>query len=324
MLGRGDLERLLPVADLVEAMTELFRRRATRGVEAPPRTSLPADGHGVLLLMPAGLRDGPGSLGAKLVSVFPGNRARGEPTLYATYVLLDGASGRPLALMEGTTLTGLRTGATSALAARLLARPDASRVVCFGTGAQAACQLVALAAVRRLRHVAVVGRDPQRARAFAETMRARLGVPVELAPDPRAAVRAADLVTCATTSPSPVLFGADLQPGTHVDLVGAFRPSEREADTEAIRRARAVVDTYEGAFAEAGDLLIPLREGAIDRGHVVAELAEVVTGVRAGRTGPEDITLFKSVGWAPEDLAAARLAWERAQALGLGREVSLD
>lgn len=312
------------MADLVEAMAELFRLRAAGGVEAPPRTGLSVNGHGVVLLMPARLRHPPAPLGTKFVSVFPGNRARGQPTLYATYLLLDGTSGRPLALMEGTTLTGLRTGATSALAARLLARPDASRVVCFGAGAQAACQLVGLAAVRRLRHVAVVGRNPERARAFAEAMRARLGVPVEVAPEPRAAVQAADIVTCATTSPVPVLCGADLRPGTHVDLVGAFRPSEREADTETIRRARVVVDTYEGALAEAGDLLIPIEEGAIGRGHVVAELAEVVTGARTGRTGPEDITLFKSVGWAPEDLAAARLAWDRARELGLGREVSLS
>jgi ornithine cyclodeaminase len=236
---------------------------------------------------------------------------------------MDGATGQPVALLEGTYLTALRTGATSALAARLLARADARRVVCFGAGVQAAMQLACLAAVRPLERVAVVGRNPDRARRFAaETSRA-LGLPVEVAPDARAAVRGADIVTCATTSPAPVVFGADLRPGVHLDLVGAFRPTEREADTEAVRKARVVVDTYAGALEEAGDVLLPLREGAIERAHILAELAELVTGARTGRRSDADITLFKSVGWALEDLAAARLAYDRARAERLGAEVAL-
>lgn len=324
ILSRGDLERLLPPPHVIDALEAAFRLHAAGRATAPARSVVGVGDEGALLLMPAmmGAEAGP-ALGTKLVTVYAGNRARGHPTIYASYVLMDGGTGQPLALLEGTFLTALRTGAASALAARLLARRDARRVVCFGAGVQAGFQLACLAAVRKPERVAVAGREPGRARRFAETMRERLGIPVEVAADPRNAVREADIITCATTSPIPVVFGADLRPGTHVDLVGAFRPTDREADTQAVSGARVVVDTYAGALEEAGDILIPMREGAFDRGHIAAELAEVVTGVRAGRTSDDEITVFKSVGWALEDLATARLAYNRARAEGVGREVSL-
>lgn len=325
VLARADVERLLAPGDVIAAVESAFVAAGRGRATVPPRTGLAAGEDGVLLVMPAALRDAGGGagLGAKLVSVYERNRERGHPTLHAVYVLLEGATGRPLAVLEATFLTGIRTGATSALAARLLARPTAGRVVCFGAGAQARWQLECLAAVRPVREVTVVGRDPRRAKAFAGMMAERLGVPVAVADDPRRAVREADLITCATTSRTPVVFGADLPPGCHLDLVGAFRPTDREADSEAVRRARVVVDTYAGALEEAGDLLIPLKEGAITRDHIVAELSEVVTGARPGRRGDDDITLFKSVGWALEDLATARLAYERARGRGVGCEVPL-
>jgi ornithine cyclodeaminase/alanine dehydrogenase-like protein (mu-crystallin family) len=305
-------------------MVEAFRRYGGGACTVPPRGTTPVGHEGVLLTMPAAFGDGSDrGLGVKQVTVYPGNRARGHPTLYATYTLMDGSTGQPLALLEGTFLTAIRTGATSALAARLLARPDACRVACFGAGVQARFQLLCLAALRPLERVVVIGRTPARARAFVETMRAALGIALELGDDPHRAVREAQLVVCATTSPTPVVSGADLAPGTHVDAVGAFRPSDRELDSEAIRRARVVVDTYAGALEEAGDLLIPMREGVIGEAHVAAELAEVVTGRRPGRTSPDDITVFKSVGFALEDLAAAQLAYERARAQGIGKEVNL-
>jgi alanine dehydrogenase len=325
VLTRADLERLLPAAEVIEAMAAVFRLHAAGRAVAPARTGIPVAEAGTLLLMPAAAHEpgGPAMAGAKLVSVHPKNRERGQPTVHASYLLIDGATGHALAHLEGTYLTAVRTGATSALAARLLARADARRVVCFGAGVQAGFQLAALAAVRALERVAVVGRDPGRARSFAATMTRRLAVPVEVAGDARAAVRDADIVTCATTSATPVVFGADVRPGTHLDLIGAFRPTDREADTEALRRSRVVVDTYDGTLAEAGDVLIPLREGAFNRAHVAAELAEVVVGSKAGRTREDEITVFKSVGWALEDLAAARLACNRARSAGLGMEVAL-
>ncbi|MBI4637152.1 MAG: ornithine cyclodeaminase family protein [Candidatus Rokubacteria bacterium] len=328
VLSRGDLESVLAPADVIEALEAALRLHGEGRAVVPPRSVAPV-GDGVLLLMPAAWRpsgadaEEPDGLGAKVVTYFAGNRARGQPTIHATYLLMDGTTGQPLALLEGTFLTALRTGAASALAARHLARPDAGRIVCFGAGVQAGFQLRCLAAVVPLAGVAVVGRDPLRARQFAEAMGRELDVPVEVARDARAAVREADIVVCATTSSTPVLFGADLKPGAHVDAVGAFRPDAREVDTEVVRRARVVVDTYEGALGEAGDILIPLREGAVSREHIAAELAELVAGSRRGRGDAAEVTLFKSVGWALEDLAAARLAYGRARARGIGTEVRL-
>lgn len=325
VLTRDDLSAVLGPRDLVDALAEAVRAHATGRTRVPPRAAHPVTDDGLLLLMPAALygADATVALGAKLVTYYGANRARGHPTIYASYLLMDGTTGRPQALLEGTFLTGIRTGAASALAARHLARPDARRLVCFGAGAQAAFQLRCLAAVLPLERVVVVGRDPGRARAFAQALGGELGIPVDVARDARRAVAEADVVTCATTSPTPVVAGADLAPGAHVDAVGAFRPDTREVDTEAVRRARVVVDTYAGALEEAGDVLIPLAEGAIARAHVVAELADLVTGARAGRRTPGEVTLFKSVGWALEDLAAARLAYNRARERSIGTEVSL-
>jgi ornithine cyclodeaminase/alanine dehydrogenase-like protein (mu-crystallin family) len=323
ILSRGDLERLLTPLDVMAALEAAIELHAAGHGASPPRSTFPVPPDAVLLLMPALLSGEARDLGAKLVTVHPGNRARGYPTLHATYVLMDAATGQPLALLEGTFLTALRTGAASGLVARRLARPDAARLLCFGAGVQAAFQLACLAAVRPPARVVVVGRDAARARQFAHGMRQQLGVEVDLATDPRQAVREADIITCATTSATPVVFGADVQPGAHVDLVGAFRPTDREADTALVQRARVVVDTYEGALASAGDLLIPMRDGVFSREHIVADLTELVTRRRPVRRSPEDVTLFKSVGWALEDLATARLAYNRARELEIGTEVTL-
>jgi alanine dehydrogenase len=328
ILGRADLERLLAPRDVIDALAEAFRRHAAGQTSVPPRSMTPVGDGGVLLVMPAASLPAPGEsqaggLGAKLVTYYPRNRERGLPIHLATYVLMDHATGEPRAFLEAGFMTALRTGATSALAARHLARPDSRRVACFGSGVQARQQLRCLAAIFALERVVVLGRDAARARGFAEAMAAELGVAVEASDDPRAAVSGADLVTCATTSPTPLFAGADLRPGTHVDAVGAFRPETREVDTETVRRARVVVDAYTAALAEAGDLLIPLGEGAIRREHILAELAELVAGTRRGRTSADQVTLFKSVGWALEDLATATLAYNRAKERSIGTEVTL-
>jgi ornithine cyclodeaminase/alanine dehydrogenase len=324
VLGRADLEKLLTPRAVIGALADAFRAYAAGRTDVPPRGVLPVTDDGTLLIMPALAREPGGpAAGAKLVTYYAGNRARGAPTIYATYILLDGPTGRPLALLEGTYLTGLRTGATSALAADHLSRRDATRVACFGAGVQAAFQLRCLAAVRPLTRVDVVGRDPERARAFVEAMRADLGIAVEPAGDARTAVREADIVTCATTSRRPVVAGAELRPGTHVDAVGAFRPDAREVDTETTRRARVVVDTYVTALEEAGDVLIPMKEGALSRDGIAAELAELVTGAKPGRRSADEITLFKSVGFALEDLATAALAYRLARERGAGTEITL-
>jgi ornithine cyclodeaminase/alanine dehydrogenase len=278
--------------------------------------------HGVFLAMVSALPR-LGALGTKLVTVVERNQSRGLPTIHASYLLTDPETGAPLALMEAGFLTGVRTGATSAVAARHLARPDSRVVACFGAGVQARFQLLCLSEVLPLAEVRVVGRDPGRATAFADRMRRELGITVRVETSRKAAVVGADVITCATTSSRPVFSGRHLAPGTHVDAVGAFRPTTREVDTLTIRKSRVVVDTYEGAWEEAGDLLIPIKARAITRRHVRAELAELVAGTRPGRTSPREITLFKSVGFAPEDAVTARLAFDRAVEAGLGAEIPL-
>jgi len=239
--------------------------------------------------------------------VMPGAAARGAETVAATYLLLDRSTGKPRALLDGEALTLRRTAAASALAARYLARADAATLLVIGTGKLAPFMAKAHCALRpALARVFIWGRSRERALEVVRQLGAE-GVPVELANDLETAVRSADLISCATTAQTPILRGAWLAPGAHVDLVGGFTHAMREADDETIVRARVVVDTYEGALAEAGDLTVPLGCGVITRDHVVAELRELVRGERRGRTRDDEITLFKSVGTALEDLAAAEL-----------------
>ena len=296
----------LPWTVLVDALGAAF----ARGAEAPVRSSYAVTAAGDrLLLMPAWL---PGEdLGVKVVTVFPGNRARGIASVAAVYLLLDGATGHPRALIDGEALTLRRTAAASALASRMLSRPDARTLLVVGTGALAPYMAEAHCAVRALDRVLVWGRTPARAAALAERL-AAAGLPARAALDLDAALAVADVVTCATTSRDAIVRGAAVRPGTHVDLVGAFTPDMRECDDALVAGASVFVDTYAGALQEAGDLVQPIAAGTVSSEHVVAELADLVTGRHPGRTGVTEITLFKSVGTALEDLCAARLVFERA------------
>jgi ornithine cyclodeaminase len=269
----------------------------------------------LLLLMPAwrsgaGHTNDPGALGIKLVTVLPGAAKHGAATVSALYVLLDRNTGQPRALLDGEALTLRRTAAASALAARFMARPDSKTLLVIGTGKLAPFLLRAHCELRpALRHVALWGRSTQRAALLAERLRGD-GLPVSAVDDLERAVRAADIVSCATTATQPIVQGRWLAAGAHLDLVGGFTRAMREADDDAVAGARIVVDTYAGALAEAGDLIEPLERGVIARERVVAELAELVRGERAGRSDDAQITLFKSVGTALEDLAAAELVTE--------------
>jgi alanine dehydrogenase len=323
VLGRADLGAVLEPCELIDALARAFADHAAGHYRVPPRTTVPVTNDGVLLLMPAAGPAGDGvALGTKLVAFYADNHRRGVPTIHSTYILMDGVTGRPLALLEGGFLTGLRTGATSALAARHLARQDARTLVCFGAGVQAGFQLRCLTAELLIERVAVIGRDSVRSRRFAEWWRERLGLPVAVATDPDAALAEADVVTCATTATMPLFDGRRLKAGAHVDAVGTFQPTAREVDAETVRRARVVVD-QPGTIDNAGDIAIAIKDGVIVREHVVGDLAAVVSGAVAGRTRPDEITLFKSEGFALEDLVAARLAYARALARGLGRNVDL-
>jgi ornithine cyclodeaminase len=290
------------------ALVDALRHAFVRGASAPVRASHEVTPEGDrLLLMPAWDGDG---LGVKIVTVFPGNRKRGVASVAALYVLMDGATGHPRALIDGEALTLRRTGAASALASGYLSRRDARRLLVVGTGALAPTMAEAHCAARPIEHIDVWGRSLQRAAVTAARLVAR-GLPARAVADLDRALADADIVTCATTATEPILRGATLRPGMHVDLVGAFTRYMRESDDEAVRRARVFVDTFAGALAEAGDLVTPLAAGSIARGHVLAELADLCSGRHPGREHDDEITLFKSVGTALEDLCAARLVAER-------------
>jgi ornithine cyclodeaminase len=293
----------LPFPRLIAALRDAF----VAGAEVPLRhRHAVAGGDGTLLLMPAW--QGRTAMGVKLVTVFPGNGARGLNSVFSTYLLCDGETGRHLAVIDGNEITGRRTAAASALAGDYLARRDAARLLIAGAGHIAGMMAQAWSAVRPIAEVAVWNPRPARAEALAATLRAE-GFAATATEDLEAATRAADIVSCATLAATPIIRGAWLRPGTHLDLIGGYRPDMREADDTAARRSRIFIDT-DAALAEAGDLTQPIASGAITRADIVADLAALCRGTAPGRTAPEEITLFKSVGSAIEDLAAAALVWD--------------
>ncbi len=308
IIDAATVHRVLDYAALVDRLERMFRQ----GCEAPLRhhhAIKTEDGpEAVLLLMPAWQVGG--HIGVKIVTVFPGNAAKSLPGVMGQYLLSDANTGQPLALIDGQAITVRRTAAASALASRYLSRPDAERMVMVGTGALAPHMIGAHAAARPIREVAVWGRDAAKARALAESLSGR-PYAVRAVEDLEAAVRQADIVCAATLSTEPLVRGMWLKPGTHVDLVGAYTPERRESDDEAVRRARVYVDTRAGAAKEGGDVVQPLKSGLLKPEDILADLFELTRGEKKGRRGPDEITLFKSVGTALEDLAAAELAVER-------------
>ncbi len=305
-LSAADVARALPYPKLIDAIQAMFRS----GCETPLRhhhTVKTGGPDATLLLMPA-WRQGR-RMGVKIVSVYPENPAKGLPAVIGVYMLFDAATGEPLAALDGPELTVRRTACASALAARFLAREDASSLLMIGAGAMAPHLVRAHAAVRPIRRVRLWNRNGEKSARLAQTLSAE-GFDAAAAPDLEAAVREADIVSCATLSAEPLVRGDWLRPGAHLDLVGAFRPHMRESDDEAVRRARIYCDTRAGALSEAGDLADPIRRGVIAPDDIVADLFELCRGEKRGREAADEITLFKSVGPALEDLAAAELALE--------------
>jgi ornithine cyclodeaminase len=301
-----ELSGILDYRALVEALDEAFR--ADIVVPVRHHHTIPQPGtDATLLLMPAWTQSGRRFVGCKVVTVFPDNAEAKRPSVYGQYLLMSGETGEPLALIEGRMLTALRTACASALAARYLAREDASHLVMIGAGALAPHLVRAHAAVRPIRRVTVWNRTNARAVALGFAL-AEQGFVVDVSDD-LAVVRDADIVSCATLSREPLVRGGWLKAGTHIDLVGGFTPAMREADDEALRRAHIFVDTRDGALKEAGDLVDPLTRGVIKEADVRGDLFDLCRGRSAGRETGEEITLFKSVGTAIEDLAAAVLTW---------------
>lgn len=320
-----ELAGLLDFGALIDALADAFCSDVT--VPVRHHHTIPQAGvDATLLLMPAWTNEAvarpdakPGStfagrapayLGCKIVTVFPDNAKTDRPSVYGQYLLLSGETGEPLAMIDGRVLTAWRTAAASALAARYLAREDASHLVVVGAGALARRLIRAHAAVRPLKRVTIWNRTQKNAVALGFEI-AEEGLVVDVTDRLEAAVREADIVSCATLASESLIRGEWLKEGAHVDLVGGFTPKMREADDEAIRRARVFVDTRGGALKEAGDIVDPLRRGVLKESDIQADLLELCRGTAKGRRSASEITLFKSVGTAIEDLAAAVLIWQR-------------
>jgi alanine dehydrogenase len=323
LVSQAEVERLLPMADCIEAMAEVLRALAAGQALLPLRQVLALPGgQGAFAVMPAVLGSA-GAIGVKAITVIPGNHGTAYDSHQGAVLLFESEHGRLLAVMDASAITAIRTAAVSGVATRALAREDAGDLALLGTGVQARTHLTAMAAVRRLRRVRVWSRDPAHVEAFRQWAAGRDGVAVEGAPGPREAVEGADLVCTATAAREPVLRGEWLAPGCHVNAVGASTPTARELDSDAVARARLFVDRREAARHEAGDYLIPLREGRVGEDHIQAELGDVLLGRHPGRTAAGELTLFKSLGLAVEDVAAARAVYDRAQAEGAGTWVEL-
>jgi alanine dehydrogenase len=303
------VENALETRELVEALRRAFRGSVTTPPRHHHKVPVPDAPEAMLLLMPAWIEGR--YVGVKIVSVFPGNAAKKLDSVQGSYVLLSGQTGQPLASIDGRMLTLRRTACASALAASYLARNDAERLLMIGTGALAPHLILAHAAIRPIREVLVWGRDAAKAAALAQRLDGRM-LKVRATTDLEGAVGGADIISCATLSKTPLIQGAWLKPGQHVDLVGSYAPDMREADDETIRRSRIYVDT-ETALKESGDLAQPLASGVLTPQQVAGNLAELAQGRVAGRSFLNQITLFKSTGTALEDLAAAIFLYEQSR-----------
>jgi ornithine cyclodeaminase len=326
ILSGDEVRRAVTMAEAIEVVREAYVQLSTGQAVVPLRTPVRVEKRdAVTLFMPAYLA-GSDALGAKIVSVFPGNPARGLPLIHAVVIVVDPETGRPTAIMDGTYLTALRTGAASGVATDLLARTDARVAAIFGAGVQARTQLEAVCTVRPIEQVWVYDVAPERAAAYVEQMK-RHGQPVPadmaVARSAAQAAQNADVICTATTSATPVFADADLKAGVHINGVGSYTPEMQEVPAETVARARVVVDARSASLAEAGDLIRPLQAGLITTAGIHGEIGEVAAGKIPGRQSADEVTFFKSVGVALQDVAVAERILRRAAEQGLGVEVDL-
>jgi ornithine cyclodeaminase len=325
ILSADEVRQALSMPTAIEAVKEAYAQLSTGQARLPLRSRIDLPEHeGTVLFMPASLKE-TGDTALKVVSVFLRNPDRDLPTIHAMVVVVDHESGRPVAILEGASLTSIRTGAGSGAATQLLAREDASVAAIFGSGVQARTQLEAICAVRATERVWVYSIDPQGAERFAEEMAGKAPIPsdIRLAASPGEAIESADVICTATTSTTPVFDGAKLRPGVHINAIGSFTPAMQEVDSLTVKRSLLVVDSREAALEETGDLIIPLENGDIQKDWIYAEIGEIAAGLKPGRTDPDQITLFKSVGLAVQDAAAAGRAIKGAKELGIGQIIDI-
>jgi ornithine cyclodeaminase/alanine dehydrogenase-like protein (mu-crystallin family) len=325
ILGAHEVHGLLAYDECADAMRGALGALARGEVYQPLRTVIrPPGADGLMGLMPAYRHDAPGAagaeaaLGVKAICVFPGNPAAGLDPHQGVVLLCSARTGEPLAVVNASAITEIRTAAVSVVATELLARPDAAELAIIGTGGQARAHLLAMAAARPLTGIRVAGRDPVKALRFAEDMNARVAPPVTACGSAEEAVAGASIIVTVTSSAEPVLRRGWLAPGAHINAVGACLPRARELDTGTVADAALFADSRESVTSEAGDFLLAQADGAIGPDHVRAEIGEVLAGTAAGRGGDEEITVFESLGLAIEDLAASALAYRKAAAVGAG------
>ena len=314
LLSRDDVQSLLTMQDAIQIVEEAFRQLALGNVIMPQRTVIRVAQHGGTYLgMPAYIGGEVDALAVKVVSVYANNPGQYNlPTTIGTLLLNDPRTGAPLAVMDASHLTAVRTGAVTGVATRHLARKDAKRVGIFGAGVQAQTQLWAVCSVRPVESANVYDADATRARAYADEMSKRLNVTVNPVGEARQAVEGMDVIVAASSAHEPLFDGNWLVPGQHINAIGAHTPTARELDTTTIVRSKVVPDLADACWVEAGDLIIPLNEGAITRDHVSASLGEVVAGLKPGRENDREITLFKSVGLALQDVSTASFVYRKA------------
>lgn len=325
VLTAEEVRQALPMPQAIEAVKRAFAALSDGRAEVPLRARLPIAPHDALsLFMPAFVQGMDGeSLAVKVVSLFPDNPKRGLAYIQAAVLVLDPETGKALALLEGSSLTAIRTGAAGGAAVDLLSRPESRVAAIFGAGVQGRTQLQAACAVRKIQTAWIYDADSARAASLVNELAGSGPIPKDLriASTAREAVAEADVICTATTSSTPVFSDADLKAGTHISAVGSYTPDMQEIPAETVKRARVVVDSRSASLAESGDLIQPIRSGLWREGDVHAELGEIVLGRKSGRQSDSEITLFKTVGIAVQDAVAAQLVVKNAHELGLGQEV---
>ncbi|MBM3792137.1 MAG: ornithine cyclodeaminase family protein [Acidobacteria bacterium] len=322
LLSRKDIEGFFTMKMCMEAVEKAFADLASGNATMPQRTPIGvAEKHGLALFMPAHIKS-LAALGAKVVTVYKDNVSRHSlPTVLGTIILLDEDTGFPIAIMDGGFLTAMRTGAVSGVATKYMARPDSKTALIFGAGVQAFSQVLAVHEARPLAGLMAYSLDsPEMKKAFAEKVTAKTGIAVEMVEDPAAAVGRSDIVILATSASEPVLNGNWLKPGTHINGIGSHAPKMRELDALTVQKSRIVCDLTGACKAEAGDFIIPAERGEWSWDKVAGDLGDVILGKMPGRNSPQDITLFKSVGLAVQDMAAARMVYDEAVKRGIGTE----
>jgi ornithine cyclodeaminase/alanine dehydrogenase len=324
ILSRKDIESILTIQDTMDVVEEAFKEHSRGTVNMPLRPVIKVGKHGGMVIFMPAMLEGMGALGVKVVSVYPTNPTKYNlPTTIGIVVLNDPKNGNPIAVMDGSFLTAMRTGAVSGVATKYLSRKDSKEVGIIGTGVQGRTQVEAVCGVRSIEKVKAYDVVADSCSRFCKEISQKLGVKTVQAHNSEEAVRSSDIVITSSSSKEPVLKAEWISPGTHINAIGSHTPDAREIDASTIKRAKLVVDSREAALREAGDIMMPIAQGLITPDHIFAELGEIVTGKKPGRENDQEVSLFKSQGLALQDISTAWRIFEIATKKGIGKSITL-